>query len=277
MTTSSIWQDPWIAAATGSTPTTLPPPRPCLPTGVTFRCCAWTDLSHFERSEWRTLVQTRWTFEQLTVRLEHAYIARLLRDNVLIGTCVLRPREHQNWILETLIVSVKRQGWGSCIMRAAIRWIWDVSTSTPPSISFVWELSPLGLIKAAWAGWLSCAHRIDWGWIWTKTSQAAVNGANGTCLISDSGLGDGMGYVLAHTGNVDWNSVCEQGGWTTLWRALPHAPGSLPHSPGWLSYFSAKNGTWKWTGECIVTGVLNGPLRPVVSPYEVAAGSSMKM
>jgi len=173
---------------------------------------------------------------------------------------VLRPRENHNWILETLVVKQRGRGFGTLVMRAAIRWIWSESVE-PPSISFVWELSPLGLLKAAWAGWLSCAHRIELGWIWTKSTTSCQTHCQteGIYVVSDSGLGDRMGYVVSHTGVVDWDSVCAQGGWTTLW---------LVSSPN----MSSPN-SWKWTGEFVVTAVLNGSLRSVYSPYEVAVGN----
>jgi len=63
---------------------------------------------------------------------------------------------------------------------------------------------------------------------------------SGSAIISDSGLGDGWGYVSVFRGEPDWSVIAKRGGWKALWMRAPRAPKE-----------------WSWTGEFVVVGVLN--------------------
>ena len=260
-----IWDDPWIAAATDhSGParrfcTLLPPPRPVLPAGLTFACLLRTDIT----PEWRDLVGTAWDLETLAARLAGAWIA-VMRDGsgALVGTCVLRTKGNDLWLLETLRA---RHGVGTPLMRSVMTWIWD--RAGPFMLGFTWELTAPQLAVAWWRGWLAAAAAVQFGWSWRAPSNPENNPNQGclfcpskdkhqpllrlptlvgTVVVSDSGLGDGWGYVLAIRGGgktPNWTAVCERGGWRNgLWMRSATAP------PG---------DGWRPTGEIVVVGLLN--------------------
>jgi hypothetical protein len=261
-----IWDDPWIAAATDrSGPartfcTLLPPPRPVLPVGLTFTCLMTSDITATLWSEWRDLVGTTWDVEALVERLAGAWIA-VMRDSsgTLVGTCVLRSRSGALWLLETLRAF---KGVGTPLMRSVMTWIWD--RGGPFMLGFTWELTGPQLVTAWWRGWLAAAATVQFGWSWRRP-QGEENGClfcpskdkhrpllrlptliGGTTVVTDSGLGDGWGYVLAirsSSGTPDWTAVCERGGWRNgLWMRSASAP------PG---------DGWRPTGEIVVVGLLN--------------------
>ena len=60
-------------------------------------------------------------------------------------------------------------------------------------------------------------------------------------VVSDSGLGDGWGYVSAVRGTPEWSTIAARGGWKRLWMRSAVAP----------------PGAWSWTGEFVVVGLLN--------------------
>jgi hypothetical protein len=255
-----IWDDPWIAVATdqGGEPrtfcTTLPPPVPDLPPGVIFRCVRVSDLIDLQAwanlQAWADLVRTRWTVAELHQRLQNAWIPCLETADGLVGTCVLRP-VGSKWILETLKA---QPGYGTLLMRSVMTWIWR-HVGGPFVLAYTWELSAAQLVGAWWRGWLTSAAAIQYGWVWRDSACSfcpeqevwtpigprpvlplLVDGA----VVSDSGLGDGWGYVSSYTGTPDWTAVAKKGGWRSLWMRSMVAP------PG-----------WRWTGEFVVVGLLN--------------------
>lgn len=267
-----IWDDPWIAVGTDhSGParrfcTLLPPPRPVLPAGLTFDCLVSTNINPKLLSEWRDLVGTAWSLEALVARLAGAWMA-VMRDGsgALVGTCVLRrvSQDSDLWLLETLRA---RHGVGTPLMRSVMTWIWD--RVGPFMLGFTWELTAPQLAIAWWRGWLAAAATVQFGWSWRRPSKPESNPnpgclfcpskdrhyplltlptlirtAAGTAVVTDSGLGDGWGYVLVIRGAPDWSAICERGGWRNgLWMRSTAAP------PG--------NG-WRPTGEIVVVGLLN--------------------
>jgi hypothetical protein len=265
-----IWDDPWIAAATdqggsgfGPWCTLLPPPVPALPDDCEFRCTLWTDVS---ATEWVDLVGTRWDPESLAARLTDAWIPQLYRDGDLVATCVLRQRKGtcSRWILETLKA---RRGNGTLLMRCLMTWIYR--RSGPFILAYTWELAGAQLAVAWWRGWLASAAAVQYGWVWRTLDGSGCNFCpkaepwtpigprlvaptlfrqqGGAAVVSDSGLGDGWGYVAKHVGVVDWAAVCARGGWRALWMRGATAPKD-----------------WRWSGEFVVVGLLNhfGPVSP---------------
>lgn len=269
-----IWSDPWIDVATtspregeGIAPfcTTLPPPKPKLPPDQRFSCCAAVSLTDIDLSEWRDLVGTRWPIAGLRRRLEGAWIARLhLAESTttLVSTCVLRRGSAAAmWILETLTARPTGRGYATALVRSVMTWIW-VTGGGPFVLAYTWELTATQLAWAYYSGWLKSAAAIEYGWIWTPPGTCGFCGTNnhnanthpvgsaelrtlgnGQVTVSDSGLGDGLSYVLASRGEVDWADVTRAGGWQALWWRGREAP-----SP---------NAGWAWTGEFVVIGLLN--------------------
>jgi len=270
-----IWNDPWIdvattppAEGTGIAPfcTTLPPPKPTLPPELRFSCCAAAELTDTDLSEWRDLVGTRWPIAGLRHRLEGAWIARLLAEGQIVSTCVLRRAAGSPlWVLETLVARPTGHGYATALVRSAMTWIWITNVESggqgPFVLAYTWELTVAQLAWAAWRGWLKSAAAIEYGWIWKPPGGCEFCGNRGPwpvgtaelltlgsetarVVVSDSGLGDGLGYVLAASGDVvDWAAVARAGGWRALWWR-----GRQPPSP---------TTGWAWTGEIVVVGLLN--------------------
>jgi hypothetical protein len=256
-----IWNDPWIDVATSSPEegvapfnTTLPPPRPLLPPDLRFDCCLASSLSDSELSVWRNLVGTRWPLSGLRDRLEDAWIARIHVAEQVVSTCVLRKSKDPTWILETLVAKPTGHGYATALVRSVMTWIYD--REGPFVLAYTWELSLAQLVWAQWRGWLKSAASIEYGWIWTAPGECSFCGtaANKSCgpaqlltldggvIVSDSGLGDGLGYVLSEGKEViDWTIVAHAGGWRALWYHGRKAP----------------PGNWSWTGEFVVVGLLN--------------------
>ena len=257
-----IWGDPWIAAATdrggGSRRfcTTIPPPTVSLGLGQRFACFRVCDL---DLQAWRDLVGTRWSDTALLERLTGAWIPCLFTaDKVLVATCVLRPQENDLWLLETMRA---RSGYGTPLMRALMRWIWDYKG--PFILGFTWELTLAQVGTAWWRGWLGATAAYQYGWAfsvdgchfcgsndgWAPMSEPRFvvptliqnEAREWSTFVSDSGLGDGWGYVSKWSGPVDWITVAERGGWKALWCRSQWAPAPK----------------WHWTGEIIVVGLLN--------------------
>lgn len=203
---------------------------------------------------WIDLVGTRWAPVDLADRLANAWIPCLWFHDTLVATCVLRPKSDL-WLLETLRA---RKGHGTPLMRSVMTWIWRFN-SGPFVLGFVWELTAAQLAAAWWRGWLAAASAIEYGWVWRRDScgfcttpwspistsrlrmPTVVFGRGWTAVVTDSGLGDGWGYVLAAQGEVDWTAVATKGGWRSLWMRRAAAPSNM----------------WRWTGEFIVVGLLN--------------------
>jgi hypothetical protein len=250
-----IWDDPWIAAATDQGGpvrrfcTTLPPPVPDLSAGLVFDCvgCDVLDLV-----AWADLVRTRWTPAELRVRLQGAWIPCLWTRDGLVATCVLRP-QGSRWILETLKA---QKGYGTPLMRSLMTWIWR--RDGPFVLAYTWELTAAQLVGAWWRGWLASAAAFQYGWVWRTEETGCTFCPESTgwkpvgprpvlpvtvdgAVVSDSGLGDGWGYVAQWQGTPDWSVVAKKGGWRALWMRSLESPG-----PG-----------WRWTGEFVVVGLLN--------------------
>ena len=65
---------------------------------------------------------------------------------------------------------------------------------------------------------------------------------SGSAVILDSGLGDGVGYLQMWNGAPNWAAIMDRGGWVSLWCHATAPP----------------FGIWRWTGEFVVVGALNG-------------------
>ncbi len=204
---------------------------------------------------WRDLVGTRWSDEALVQRLTGAWIPCLFtEERGLVATCVLRPHGTDIWILETLRAL---PGYGAPLMRALMRWIWD--RVGPFILGFTWELTLAQLTVAWWRGWLGAAATVEYGWAFSVDGchfcaqewqpmtvprfglPTLVRGDGWSVVATDSGLGDGWGYVCRWSGAVDWAAVAECGGWKALWCRSKWAPAPK----------------WHWTGEFVVVGLLN--------------------
>lgn len=285
-----LWDDPWIDAATrpptegtGVSPfcTTLPPPLCVLDPGLRFGCEPAAILSDTDLTEWRELVGTRWGLPALRQRLADAWIARLWvteeATNILVATCVLRRGSAPSmWILETLVAQPKGKGYATALTRSAMTWIWKTNTG-PFVLAYTWELTVAQLAVAWWRGWLKSAAAFEYGWIWTGADDCQFCGRAGNrrqgpgpampllfrsareeAIVSDSGLGDGLGYVLSFRGEIDWSAVAQRGKWQALWWHGVSAPaGASNRSTGASSRAIAGSGAWQWTGEVIVVGLLN--------------------
>jgi hypothetical protein len=229
---------------------------------MVFRCIQVGDMSGAELLQWRDLVGTQWSATALQERLAGTWIALLDASGGRgpVATCVLRPRGAPTWLLETFVARPRGVGYGTLLVRHAIPWVWSQGCR---SLVYTWELGPMGLAVAWWRGRLSTAVSYEWGWVLRRggagcsfcpetrdasgsqfTLPILIRGAqrNGPwAIVSDSGLGDGWGYVLMAAGAVDWSTVFQKGGWRALWYRGASAP----------------TGTdWKWTGEIVVTGVI---------------------
>lgn len=257
-----IWDDLWIAAATDKTSggfgrwcTVLPPPVPVIPDTHEFRCTRWADIS---ATAWIDLVGTRWDPAALAERLIDAWIPQLYRDGDLVATCVLRWRDETGaWILETLKA---RRGNGTLLMRCLMTWIYR--RDGPFILAYTWELTAAQLCTAWWRGWLASSAAVQYGWVWRPLDGSGCNfcphtepwtpigprlvlptlfrQSGGAAVVSDSGLGDGWGYVAKYVGVVDWAAICARGGWRALWMRGATAPKD-----------------WRWSGEFVVVGLLN--------------------
>jgi len=253
-----IWGDDWTQIATQKSDgpsrfcTTLKPPRTELPTGVQLQ------IITEPTQDWLDLVATRWTIEEATLRLADAYVPCLFEGDVLVATCVLRFLTIDDiWVLETLRA---HKGWGTPLLRAVIPWIWD-KIGGPFIMGYTWELSLPALIGAWWRGWLRSAAEIQYGWAcflgpdgcnfcpsdaWEPLGPRLAmptyfEDQDGLAVVSDSGLMDGWGHVLAVRGSPDWSAVAKKGGWRRLWMRRSVSPGP----------------DWSWTGEFVVVGLLN--------------------
>jgi hypothetical protein len=274
-----LWSDAWTLAATerrNDSPfhTTLPPPVPPLPDGITFRCVRWGSLTDAEQEEWIAVVGTGWTAAELTVRLQDAWIPLLYDGATLVGTAVFRTRlggNETHWLLETLRVATgqRGRGWGRLLMEAGRRWLWT-ATGGPFVLVFVWELSVPGLVVAWLRGWMRSAVVVQQGWIFAVSGcgfcphEVPVRsgprpvlplhiqtGADAWVIVNDSGAEDGWGHVCQWRGVVDWTAVAKKGGWGRLWLHASAAPSV----------------EWRWSGEFVIVAALNGlPVLEWVTP-----------
>jgi len=244
-----IWDDPWVLCAMHGG-TTIPPPPTPLAQGQRFTC---VQASALDLATWIDLVGTRWTPEELALRLAGAWIPCLFNGDELLATCVLRPKNDM-WILETLRA---RKGYGTPLLRTVIPWLWT-KQGGPYVLGYTWELSMPGLIGAWWRGWLGSATDLQYGWSWSPSASCSFcpsgwepigprltlptlfQDSSGTAIVSDSGLGDSWGYVSVFRDEPDWSAICKKGGWKALWMRSASQPKG-----------------WSWTGEFIVVGLLN--------------------
>lgn len=260
-----IWGDPWTQVATQKSDsasqfcTTIPPPRSR--DSLKFIDGKKPKKPEKPGQEWLDFVRTRWTIEEAALRLTDAHIPCLFDGDALVATCVLRERKTDSlWVLETLRA---RKGWGARLLRAVIPWLWYEKVGGPFIMAYTWELSLPALVSAWWRGWLRSAAEIQYGWAWASDSSGCSfcpdhrwepvgprlamptyfpgPSNNSLAVVSDSGLVDGWGHVLAFRGGPDWSAVAKKGGWRRLWMRRRVSPG-----PG-----------WSWTGEFVVVGLLN--------------------
>jgi len=257
-----IWGDPWTQVALSPGGTLLPPPTTPLIAGQRFACVQAADLN---MAAWIDLVGTRWTEEEVAVRLVGAWIPCLYQGSDLVATCVLRHQQ-DGWILETLRA---RRTYGTALMRAAIPWIYN--REGPYLLRYTWELSLPGLVGAWAKGWLSSAATLQYGWVWSATGcsfcgpvpwspigprlalPTLFQDASGSAVISDSGLGDGWGHICLFKGAPDWSAAAKKGGWRFLWCRSATAPEGFA-----------------WTGEFVVVGFLNYRGGPRVTEWVTA-------
>ena len=252
-----IWDDPWIRFATQPGGTRIPPPRSPLAAGHRFICATAESL---DVPTWIDLVGTRWTAADVVERLRGAYIPCLYVGDDLVATCVFRPIAKAQWVLETLRA---RKGFGGPLLRAAIPWLSDRG---PFTMSYTWELSGPGLLAAWWRGWLSSATSLQYGWAWSPGSDPCNFCPKGweplgprptlpilfrnSAIISDSGLGDGWGYVSVYRGSPDWSAIK---GWRALWMRSATQPKG-----------------WTWTGEFVIVGSLSYGGQPAPGEWTIA-------
>jgi hypothetical protein len=256
-----LWDDPWIAAALSEGGTDLPPLPVTLPPDLVFSCAP---ASEQLCDEWIAVVGTVWSLEQLAERLADTWICMVRTrgkgqgQGNLVATCVLRPRAHI-WFIETLVS--RQRGCGSLLIRAMGPWLWK-HVGGRFTLGYSWELTSSQLLYAWWRGWLRTATSIEYGWVLrldnsckfcpllkdkqkpTKTMPFLVQTAAGSAVITDSGLGDGWGYVLKQTGSPDWQLIHKRFGFHSLWCSSSDPP-------------LTERLSWQWTGEFIVTGFLN--------------------
>jgi hypothetical protein len=212
-------------------------------------------VRELDMEDWAELVGTRWTHEELFLRLQGAWIPCLFQGSDLVATCVLRHKRDKGfWILETLRA---RKGFGTPLLRAVIPWLFD-KAGGPFSLGYTWELSLPGLIAAWIKGWLNSAVVIQYGWVFANSTECSFcptswaplgprltlptlfQEDDSAAVVSDSGLGDGWGNVSVYRGAPDWPAIAKKGGWRSLWMRASERPTG-----------------WAWTGEFIVVGFLN--------------------
>jgi len=248
-----IWDDPWVLLASRKGGTRIPPPSTPLAEGQRF-CCEQVGAG-LDLSVWNDLIGSRWRNHEVAARLEGAWIPCLYNGPDLVGTCVLRKKEGGFWILETLRAI---KGYGGPLLRAVIPWLarWG-----PFTLGYTWELSAPALVGAWWKGWLCAADAADlqYGWIWTSEGcsfcpsgwkpidpanrlllPTLFQDASGSAIVSDSGLGDGWGYMSVFSGAPEWSAICQKGGWKALWMRSATGPKG-----------------WAWTGEFVVLGFIS--------------------
>lgn len=260
-----IWSDPWIEVAT--TPsiyrplcTRLPPPQFTMHEDIQFKVYNMNTSSNSSLIPiWNKYIQTSWTTEQLKERLQNAWIACIQpkQSKSILATCVLRNRYHDGvpfCILETLYVTPtqRHKGYGALLMRCVMRWLWE--KNGPFILGYIWELTPSEFMYAWWRGWLSSVAEIRLGWSWKSQQIQQIQQqqkqsslplrfhtqeGDRFVVISDSGLGDGIGYIQDCSGTIDWNAIAVRGGWKGLWSSIRQSK------------------EWKWSGEIVVIGLLN--------------------
>ena len=248
-----IWSDPWVSLATSPGGTDIPPPAPSLPDGVAFDSVQAEKLNI---AEWHSFIGSRLSEQQLTERIGGDWVAVLRIHGSLAATCVLRPRG-STWLLETVFVPISGRGSGyaTLLTRSVMTWIWRrVGRFT---LAYTWELSLPALVWAWWRGWLRSAASVERGWMLGRApcgfcESGSVGGRfntpmlfrdeDGSAVILDSGLGDSVGYLQMWNGTPAWSAIMERGGWSSLWCHAPEPPA----------------GEWRWTGEFVVVGALNG-------------------
>lgn len=248
-----MWSDPWIAAATASGGTRLPPLNPERDSRVFFSCTDWTSLSADTQLAWRSVVGTQLSAASIEHRLANAKVPCLFTRTTpptLVATCVIRTRYDSAGVpLHMLETLAAHHGFATPLLRFTVRWLYD--TSGPFALTYMWELTTLQLLASWLRGWMVSAVEIQRGWVWRRGPNGGPNGGPNSPIM-DSGLADGCGYITdisAFESETDWDSVA--GHWTHLWARSSSAP---PPS---------KQKAWSWTGEWIVIGCLNrGLLAP---------------
>ena len=247
-----LWNDPWIEAATtrglrpGPFCTLIPPPRPVLHADYSFDCVAGEALNV---GEWQEIVRSGWSDEIIRARLTAALVPCLRREGQLIATCVLRPQGGPLWVMETFVARWRGSGYGGLLLRCFIDWMWR--RFGPVTIGYTWELTTCQLLVAGLRGWLASAVSIQMGWTWTAleptrsvtrpTLPVWMSDKAGSAVVTDSGLGDGWGYVSAYRGSPSWDLIAKKGGWQRLWFRGDSAPSDQ----------------WKWSGEFVVVAFMN--------------------
>ena len=216
-----LWSDPWVTVALSPGGTRLVPPPPRLPNGFTCRLES-RDSLHIRA--WATLVGTRFHSTEIYRRLQNTVIPCLHdASGSIVATCVFRATDRSGvFLLETL---VSRKGYAGHLLHAGIYQFYK--RIGPHSLVYTWELTAAQLVGAWLRGWISSMTSMEYGWI-SRTSNLPG---------SDSGLDDDFIHVYMGSGLAPRPNKTNK----KFWTSWPTCPG-----PG-----------WSWTGEFVVTGVLN--------------------
>jgi len=233
-----IWDDPWCILASKPGGTDLPPIRYPLSASLQLQ----VDVVHL--STWTQFVRSRLSKDEIKERLQGAHVISLKQTGKYMATCVIRKRQDNLFILETLRA---HHGYATPLLQQVMRILYEWN-GTRFSLGYMWELSTVGLLFAWMKGWMNTAITIERGWIWKSQSNQKpklkpdVSKHNGVTIVKSSQTPDGVcGELLefTDTGTIDWVSVAE--GWEYMWYHGVTAP-----AEGWC-----------WSGEWVVFGVLN--------------------
>jgi len=242
-----IWDNLWTQIAILGT-SLGPPPPPRSECHFIIETRDSLDLSG-----WIALVGTRWPPDIIYYRLQNAYIPCLYKNEVMVATCVIRKTE--SFCLETLVAKPQRQGYGGQLIHETIYELYK--RFGPPTLTYVWELTALGLVQAYMKGWLRSMVAMEYGWSYkTKDHTSEIRDLSKPyhtmgLWFSDSGLEDGYIFIERDPETdlltIDWSKIRTK---KTLWMQSPVCPGT----------------GWTWTGEFIIIGNINRrgkPIRPV--------------
>ena len=137
------------------------------------------------------------------------------------------------------------RGWLQSMV--ALEYGWVTTRHNVTGVAATTGLAPNGVMTV---GAVTTSHKEGCGWCPSKqtntspprfTLPTVFREGESLAVVSDSGLGDGWGYVSAVRGTPDWSAIAAQGGWQRLWMRSAVAP----------------SGAWSWTGEFVVVGLLN--------------------
>jgi hypothetical protein len=280
-----LWSEPWLALASSAEGTRIPPPRPALSDGTSFRLLPAGECL---TADWLTFVGSGLSVAAARARIqEPGALVAWLEGPKGAATCLLRPADNEGsriWRLESFVARPRGRRLGELLLRSVMWHLWFLpGDQQGATLVFQWELAGLPALAGAWwRGWLGAAVAVERGWRWRRTAEQEKCGfcpvtdawvppsgeiagggrpvvvrdpsAGWTVVVADSGLCDGWGYVLTYKGmGVDWPRVAAIGGWRELWYRGSSAP----------------VGNWTWTGEWVVIGRV-GVGRPIQTRWLTA-------